>query len=83
MKAGTHAIAAAFEKDTVLPEGIIFKERFDAITSHFEGVGNISVAGPYNVQGPGKPRRSKSVNGRIRTAPPRPQTHIPRRARSG
>jgi hypothetical protein len=53
VKAGVHTIAAAFEKDTVLPEGILFKQRFDAIQSYFEGVGSIAVAGPYNVQGPG------------------------------
>jgi hypothetical protein len=54
VKAGTHTIAADFQKDTVLPEGILFKPRFDAIQSHFEGVGAISIAGPYNVQGPGE-----------------------------
>jgi hypothetical protein len=54
VKAGTHTIAAAFAKDTVLPEGILFKPRFDAIQSHFEGVGAISIAGPYNAQGPGE-----------------------------
>src|SRR5215471_14443768 len=53
VKAGTHAIAAAFQKDSVMPEGIIFRQRFDNIQSHFEGVGQISVSGPYNVQGPG------------------------------
>src|SRR5262249_2084816 len=53
VKAGTHAIAAAFQKDTVLPEGILFRQRFDNIQSHFEGVGMVSVSGPYNVQGPG------------------------------
>jgi Protein of unknown function (DUF1592)/Protein of unknown function (DUF1588)/Protein of unknown function (DUF1587)/Protein of unknown function (DUF1595)/Protein of unknown function (DUF1585) len=60
VKAGTHTIAAAFEKDTVLPEGILFKPRFDAIQSYFEGVGSVSIAGPYNVQGPGEtPSRDK------------------------
>jgi hypothetical protein len=60
VKAGTHTIAAAFQKDTVLPEGILFRQRFDNIQSHFEGVGAISVAGPYNVQGPGvTPSRDK------------------------
>jgi Protein of unknown function (DUF1592)/Protein of unknown function (DUF1588)/Protein of unknown function (DUF1587)/Protein of unknown function (DUF1585)/Protein of unknown function (DUF1595) len=53
VKAGTHTIAAAFQKDTVMPEGILFKPRFDAIPSHFEGVGSISIGGPYNTQGPG------------------------------
>jgi len=60
VKAGAHTIAAAFQKDTVLPEGILFKPRFDAIPSHFEGVGGIAIAGPYNVQGPGDtPSREK------------------------
>jgi hypothetical protein len=60
IKAGSHTIAAAFEKDSVLPEGIIFRQRFDNIQSHFEGVGAVSVAGPYNVQGPGAtPSRDK------------------------
>ena len=53
VKAGMHTIAATFEKDTVMPEGILFRQRGDAIQSYFEGVGNISVAGPYDVQGPG------------------------------
>jgi hypothetical protein len=53
VKAGTHTIAAAFQKDTVMPEGILFKPRFDAIPSHFEGVGSVSIGGPYNAQGPG------------------------------
>ena len=30
------------------------EQRFDSIQSHFEGVGAISFAGPYNVQGPGE-----------------------------
>jgi Protein of unknown function (DUF1592)/Protein of unknown function (DUF1588)/Protein of unknown function (DUF1587)/Protein of unknown function (DUF1585)/Protein of unknown function (DUF1595) len=60
VKAGTHTIAAAFQKDTVIPEGIVFKQRFDNIQSHFEGVGAVSVTGPYNVQGPGAtPSREK------------------------
>jgi len=60
VKAGSHTIAATFQKDTVLPEGILFKPRFDNIQSHFEGVGAISIAGPYNVQGPGDtPSREK------------------------
>jgi len=53
VKAGTHTIAATFEKDSVVQEGIIFRERADVVQAHFEGVGGISIAGPYNVQGPG------------------------------
>ena len=60
VKAGTHVIAATFLKDTVLPEGIQFRQRADAVQSHFEGVGTISVAGPYDAQGPGAtPSREK------------------------
>ncbi len=50
VKAGTRTIAATFLKDTVVPEGILLSEREAAF---FEGVGTISVAGPYNVQGAG------------------------------
>jgi hypothetical protein len=53
VKAGTHSIVTAFEKDTVLQEGIIFKPRADAVQAHFEGVGSISISGPFNVHGPG------------------------------
>jgi len=54
VKAGTHKIAAAEMKDTVLREGIIVKERSDVVRAHFEGVGAIDISGPYNVQGPGE-----------------------------
>ena len=53
VKAGRHAIIATFLKDSVIQEGILFKIRADAVQAHFEGVGSISIAGPYNVQGPG------------------------------
>jgi hypothetical protein len=60
VRAGTHTLAATFLKDTVLQEGILFRQRADAVQAHFEGVGSISVAGPYNVQGPGAtPSRDK------------------------
>jgi hypothetical protein len=60
VKAGTHTIVATFLKDTVLPEGILFKPRADAVQSHFEGVGSISISGPFNAQGPGStPSRDK------------------------
>jgi mono/diheme cytochrome c family protein len=48
--AGTHDITAAFLKDTVVPEGLILPERELAF---FEGVGSVSVAGPFAVRGPG------------------------------
>jgi hypothetical protein len=60
VKAGTHAISATFFKDTVLPEGIVFPPRSENVVAFFEGMGGITVAGPYNVQGPGEtPSRDK------------------------
>ena len=57
VKAGTHTITATFLKDTILPEGILANDRE---TAFFEGVGSISVAGPYAVAGPGTtPSREK------------------------
>jgi mono/diheme cytochrome c family protein len=53
VKAGTREIAATFLKDTVLQEGIIDRVREDQVRTYFEGVGTITIAGPYNVQGPG------------------------------
>ena len=53
VKAGTREIAATFLKDTVLKEGVIERERDDVVATHFEGVGVIHIAGPYNVSGPG------------------------------
>jgi mono/diheme cytochrome c family protein len=50
VKAGTRTLVATFLKDTVRPEGILARNRE---TAFFEGVGTVSVAGPYNVQGPG------------------------------
>jgi len=56
VKAGTHTLVAAFLKDTVKPEGIL--DKFASPTTNdaqafFEGVGSVSIAGPYNVTGPG------------------------------
>jgi hypothetical protein len=51
VKAGTRTLVTTFLKDTVMPEGIIERRRDAA--NFFEGVGTISVAGPYDVQGPG------------------------------
>jgi mono/diheme cytochrome c family protein len=53
VKAGTREIGATFLKDSVLPEGIIDRVREDQVRTYFEGVGTITIAGPYNVQGPG------------------------------
>src|SRR5262245_25011590 len=60
VKAGTHEIAATFLKDTVVPEGIIDRVREDQVRTYFEGVGTITIAGPYKVQGAGAtPSRDK------------------------
>jgi mono/diheme cytochrome c family protein len=50
VKAGNRTLIATFLKDSVKPEGILLRNRD---TAFFEGVGSISVAGPFNVQGPG------------------------------
>src|SRR2546425_10961974 len=54
VKAGTRELAATFLKDTLIKEGIIERVRDDAVPTYFEGVGSITVAGPFNVQGPGE-----------------------------
>jgi len=57
VKAGTHQLVATFLKDTVQPEGIIRRGRE---TAYYEGLGTISVGGPYDVKGPGEtPSREK------------------------
>src|SRR5439155_5269639 len=60
VKAGVHALDATFLKDTVVEEGIIDRVREDQVRTYFEGVGTITVAGPYKVEGPGvTPARDK------------------------
>jgi len=54
IKAGMHEIDAAFIKDTFLVEGIIDRVREDQVRTYFEGVGSVTVAGPYKVTGPGE-----------------------------
>jgi hypothetical protein len=53
VKAGRRELAATFLKDTLFKEGIIERIRDDVVTTYFEGVASITVAGPFNVQGPG------------------------------
>jgi hypothetical protein len=54
VKAGTRTLVAAFLKDTVVSEDILPKRYRDGNDKDFfEGVGSISVVGPYDVQGPG------------------------------
>ena len=50
VEAGEHKITATFLKDTILPEGVPPRQVERAF---YEGVGSISVAGPYNVTGHG------------------------------
>jgi cytochrome c5 len=54
VKAGTHDVGATFLKDTVLKEGIIERVRDDNVQTYFEGVATVTVAGPFNVKGPGQ-----------------------------
>jgi mono/diheme cytochrome c family protein len=60
VKAGTHELAATFLKETMIQEGIIDRVRDDQVRTYFEGVGGITIVGPFNVQGPGvTPSREK------------------------
>src|SRR5262245_40440406 len=54
VKAGARELAATFLKDTLIKEGIIERVRDDVVQTYFEGVASITVAGPFNVQGPGE-----------------------------
>jgi hypothetical protein len=55
--AGPHLVAVTFLKDTIKPEGVLNAERNQAF---FEGVGSVSIAGPYNAKGSGDtPSRRK------------------------
>ena len=57
VKAGTRTLVATFLKDTVMPEGILANQREAAF---FEGVGSITVAGPFTIQGSGaSPSRAR------------------------
>jgi hypothetical protein len=57
IKAGLHLIAVTFLKDTIKQEGLPSSDRNQAF---FEGVGSVSIAGPYNVRGSGDtPSRQK------------------------
>jgi hypothetical protein len=48
--AGPHVVASTFLKDTVKPEGVLDTAGDQAF---FEGVGSVSIAGPYAAKGPG------------------------------
>jgi hypothetical protein len=63
IKAGTRNVVATLIKDTVKAEGIISKPGLglrNREAAFFEGVGDLSIAGPYNIEGPGiTPSREK------------------------
>ena len=48
--AGSHLVGSTFVKDTVKPEGVLDKAGDQAF---FEGVGSVSIAGPYAATGSG------------------------------
>lgn len=57
VKAGTRTVMATFTKDTIKPEGVLAKYNpslRNRDPAFFEGVGSISIAGPYNIEGPGE-----------------------------
>jgi len=55
VKAGTHTILATFVKDTVRQEGILNKYTAPIEEqAFFEGVGSLSIAGPFNITGAGE-----------------------------
>jgi hypothetical protein len=63
--AGPHALVATFLKDTVVAEDIVPLNRGRGSNGndkdYFEGVGSISVVGPYDVQGPGDTESRKLI----------------------
>jgi Protein of unknown function (DUF1592)/Protein of unknown function (DUF1588)/Protein of unknown function (DUF1587)/Protein of unknown function (DUF1585)/Protein of unknown function (DUF1595) len=50
VSAGSHLVASTFLKDTVKPEGVLNRAGDQAF---FEGVGSVSIAGPYAATGSG------------------------------
>ena len=56
--AGSHLVAATFLKDTVKPEGVVDRTGDQAF---FEGVGSVSIAGPYGATGPGNTASRRTI----------------------
>ncbi|MGH9255115.1 MAG: DUF1592 domain-containing protein [Vicinamibacterales bacterium] len=56
--AGPHLVASTFVKDTVKPEGVLDTAGDQAF---FEGVGSVSIAGPYAGTGPGDTPSRRSI----------------------
>jgi len=71
--AGPHALVATFLKDTVVSEEITPSNRGRGSNGndkdYFEGVGAISVVGPFDVQGPGDTETRKLIFACHPTAP--------------
>jgi Protein of unknown function (DUF1592)/Protein of unknown function (DUF1588)/Protein of unknown function (DUF1587)/Protein of unknown function (DUF1585)/Protein of unknown function (DUF1595) len=64
VKAGPHQLTAAFLKDTVVSEDILPQRGRGGNGNdkdYFEGIGSISVVGPYDVQGPGDSESRKLI----------------------
>jgi mono/diheme cytochrome c family protein len=63
IKAGTRTVTATFIKDKIKTEGILARPGLglrNRESAFFEGVGDLSIAGPYNIEGPGTtPSREK------------------------
>jgi mono/diheme cytochrome c family protein len=57
-RSGTHEITVAFLKDTVRPEGVMDRAYDRAF---FEGLGSITILGPYDASGPGESESRKRV----------------------
>ena len=58
VKAGPHLVASTFVKDTVKPEGVLDTAGDQAF---FEGVGSVSIAGPYAATGPGETASRRKI----------------------
>jgi hypothetical protein len=63
IKAGTRTVAATLVKDKVKVEGMISKPGLglrNRESAFFEGIGDLSIGGPYHIEGPGiTPSREK------------------------
>jgi hypothetical protein len=58
VNAGSHLIASTFVKDTVKPEGVLNRAGDQAF---FEGVGSVSIAGPYSATGSGETASRRKI----------------------
>ena len=58
VKAGLHRLAISFIKDTLKVEGVRDRENDRAF---FEGLGEVSISGPYEARGPGETASRKRI----------------------